>query len=208
MKNNIISGIIGAAIIILMIVIVYYFIGPINYAPVYMLNPEKALSYTDTACIDSVKCLHIEVLKDLESKGVLLNPSEYISHVADYYNTLIAFLLGLFVIFTLGTIYSIKLASKKEIEDIKTDIKNYKTKTDETVKRKIIESLNELMRDSISFKESCVNALYGRMEDEILKQEDKNAIDERITKMEEKIEKLNKLCESFEETESSNQEIE
>ena len=64
------------------------------------------------------------------------------------------------------------------------------------------------MRDSISFKESCVNALYGRMEDEILKQEDKNAIDERITKMEEKIEKLNKLCESFEETESSNQEIE
>lgn len=129
-------------------------------------------------------------------------------HVADYYNALITFLLGLFVIFTFGTIYSIKLASKKEIEDIKTDIKNYKTKTDETVKRKIIESLNELMRDSISFKESCVNALYGRMEDEILKQEDKNAIDERITKMEEKIEKLNKLCESFEETESSNQEIE
>ena len=61
MKNNIISGIIGAAIIILIIVVVYYFISPINYAPVYMLNPEKALSYTDTACIDSVRKFKIEV---------------------------------------------------------------------------------------------------------------------------------------------------
>lgn len=113
MKNHIIAGIISAAIIILVIIVVITFISPINYAPIYLLNPENALSYNDSIAVDSIKCLHIEMLQDLESKGVLLSPSEYTSHIADYYNVLIAFLLGLFAIFTFGTIYSIKAASKK-----------------------------------------------------------------------------------------------
>lgn len=110
MKKYIISGIVGAAVIILVIVLITSFVTPINYAPIYLLNPEKALTYNDSWVIDSVKCAHIEVLRDLESKGVLLNPSEYTSHIADYYNSLIAILLGLFAIFTFGTIYSIKSA--------------------------------------------------------------------------------------------------
>jgi hypothetical protein len=124
MKDSVVSGIIGALIIIFIIVIVIAFIKPIDYAPVYLLNPEKALSYNNTFLVDSIKCAHIEVLNDLESKGVLLDPGEYTSHIAEYYNTLISFLLGLFAIFTFGTIYSIKTASKKEIDEIKTDIKN------------------------------------------------------------------------------------
>ena len=208
MRKCIISGIIGGAIIILAIIVVSAFVNPINYAPIYLLNPEKAVSHTDSVYIDSIKCLHIEVLKDLESKGVLLNPSEYTSHIADYYNTLIAFLLGLFVIFTFGTIYSIKSTSKKEIDDIKTDIENHKLKTDEALKKSIVESLNELMRDSISFKDSCINALYGRIEDEILKQEDKEAIDTRITKIEEDVKLLYGAYEELDEKKSSEQEIE
>lgn len=62
---------------ILIIVIVMAFIAPIDYAPVYLLNPEKALSYNNTFIVDSIKCAHIEVLNDLESKGVLLI---YFSH--------------------------------------------------------------------------------------------------------------------------------
>lgn len=45
MKNNIISGIIGAAVMILIIMAVVAFGKPIDYAPIYLLNPEKALSY-------------------------------------------------------------------------------------------------------------------------------------------------------------------
>ena len=169
MKNNIISGLIGAAVIILVIMAVVAFGKPIDYAPIYLLNPERALSYEHATLIDSIKCVHIEVLKDLESKGVLMNPSEYTSHIASYYNTLIGFLIGLFAIFTFGTIYSIKYASKKEIEEIKSDIDNHKTATKGELKQDIVNSLNELMRDSISFKDSCISALYGRIEDEILR---------------------------------------
>ena len=208
MKKYIISGIVGAAVVILVIVVITSFVTPINYAPIYLLNPEKALTYNDSLVIDSVKCVHIEVLRDLESKGVLLNPSEYTSHITDYYNSLIAILLGLFAIFTFGTIYSIKSASKKEIDDIKTDIENHKVRTNAELKQNIVGALSELMRDSISFKDTCINALYGRIEDEILRHEDKEAIDNRILKLESDIKLLFEAYDNLEEEKSSNQEIE
>lgn len=208
MKQYIISGIVGAAVIILGIVVITSFVTPINYAPIYLLNPEKALTYNDSLVIDSGKCVHIEVLRDLESKGVLLNPSEYTSHITDYYNSLIAILLGLFAIFTFGTIYSIKSASKKEIDDIKTDIENHKVRTNAELKQNIVGALSELMRDSISFKDTCINALYGRIEDEILRHEDKEAIDNRILKLESDIKLLFEAYDNLEEEKSSNQEIE
>ena len=208
MRKYVISGIVGAAVIILVIVIITSFVTPINYAPIYLLNPEKALTYNDSLAIDSIKCEHIEVLRDLESKGVLLNPSEYTSHITDYYNSLITILLGLFAIFTFGTIYSIKSASKKKIDDIKTDIENHKVRTNAELKQNIVEALSELMRDSISFKDTCINALYGRIEDEILRHEDKEAIDNRILKLESDIKLLFEAYDNFEEEKSSNQEIE
>ena len=208
MKKYIVSGIVGAAVVILVIVVITSFVTPINYAPIYLLNPEKALTYNDSLVIDSVKCVHIEVLRDLESKGVLLNPSEYTSHITDYYNSLIAILLGLFAIFTFGTIYSIKSASKKEIDDIKTDIENHKVRTNAELKQNIVGALSELMRDSISFKDTCINALYGRIEDEILRHEDKEAIDNRILKLESDMKLLFEAYDNLEEEKSSNQEIE
>lgn len=208
MKNNIISGIIGAVVIILIITIVVVFWKPIDYAPIYLLNPEKALSYEHASLMDSIKCVHIEVLRDLESKGVLMNPSEYMSHIASYYNTLVGFLIGLFAVFTFGSVYSMKYASKKEIEEIKSDIDNHKTTTKGELKQDIVNSLNELMRDSISFKDSCINALYGRVEDEILNHTDKEAIDNRIFKIEESIKLLIEENHQLSEEKSSNQEIE
>lgn len=208
MRKYIISGIVGAAVIILVIIVVTSFVTPINYAPIYLLNPEKALTYNDSLVIDSIKCVHIEVLRDLESKGVLLNPSEYTSHITDYYNSLIAILLGLFAILTFGTIYSIKSASKKEIDDIKTDIDNHKVRTNAELKQNIVGALSELMRDSISFKDTCINALYGRIEDEILRHEDKEAIDNRILKLESDMKLLFEAYVNLEEEKSSNQEIE
>lgn len=208
MRTGILSGIIGASAIVLVIVLVIAYVAPIDYAPIYLLNPEKALSDNDSIVLDSMKCVHVEVLKDLESKGVLLIPCEYTSHITEYYNTLISFLLGLFVVFSFGTIYSIKAASRKEIDEIKADINDHKTRTEGELKRSIVASLSELMRDSKSFEETCINALYGRIEDEVLRHEDKEAIDLRMQKIEENVDLLFKAYEELEEEKSSNQEIE
>ncbi len=208
MRTGILPGIIGASAIVLVIVLVIAYVAPIDYAPIYLLNPEKALSDNDSIVLDSMKCVHVEFLKDLESKGVLLTPCEYTSHITEYYNTLISFLLGLFVVFSFGTIYSIKAASRKEIDEIKADINDHKTRTEGELKRSIVASLSELMRDSKSFEETCINALYGRIEDEVLRHEDKDAIDLRMQKIEENVDLLFKAYEELEEEKSSNQEIE
>lgn len=70
----------------------------------YFCSMTSMSYYEHITLIDSVKCVHIEVLRNLEAKGVLMNPGEYTSHIASYYKTLIGFLIGLFAIFTLGTI--------------------------------------------------------------------------------------------------------
>ena len=78
----------------------------------------------------------------------------------------------------------------------------------EELKKSIVESLSELMRDSISFKDTCINALYGRIEDEILKHEDKEAIDNRMLKLERDIKLLFEVYDNIAEEKSANQEIE
>lgn len=50
--------------------------------------------------------------------------------------------------------------------------------------------------------------MYGRIEDEILRHEDKEAIDNRILKLESDIKLLFEAYDNFEEEKSSNQEIE
>lgn len=207
-NNYIISGVIGAVIVVILLIVFIVFVKPIDFAPVYMLNPEKALSYNDSIFVDSVKCIHLEVLSDLENKGILLNPNEYTSHVVDYYNTLIAFLLGLFGLLSLGTIFSIKYVSKKEIEEIRTDITNHKLNTKNELKEDIVHSLNELMRDSISFKESCIKALYGRIEDELVQHEDIEIIDKKMHILEGDIQLLFEFYDNLEEEKSSKQDIE
>ena len=102
----------------------------------------------------------------------------------------------------------VKYYNGKEIEEIRSDIDNHKTSTKSELKQDIVDSLNELMRDSISFKDSCINALYGRIEDEILRHEDKEVIDNKIHEIEENIKLLFEAYEELEEDKSSNQEIE
>lgn len=64
------------------------------------------------------------------------------------------------------------------------------------------------MKDSISFKDTCINALYGRIEDKVLRHEDKEVIDNRMLKLEEDVKLLFEAYNELEEDKSSNQEIE
>ena len=64
------------------------------------------------------------------------------------------------------------------------------------------------MNDSISFKDTCINALYGRIEDEVLRHEDKEVIHNRMLKLEEDVKLLFEMYYELEEDKSSNQEIE
>ncbi len=182
-RYHFISGVIGAVAIILVGLVVLTWISPINVAPVYMLNPEVALDSIQTMQLDNIRCEHLEVLRDLESKGVLLSPADYTSHISSFYNSLIAVLVGMFVIFSIGSVYVMKATSKREIEDLKQEVKN-ETRTH------ILEQLNNLLNDSIAFQETTITALYGRIEDDIVTSDQMETVESTIEKLQNDIQLL------------------
>ena len=194
------SGAIGAIVVILVGLVILTWMAPIDVAPVYMLNPEVALDSIGSVQLDSLRCEHMEVLKDLESKGVLLSPAEYTSHISSFYNSLIAVLVGMFVIFSIGSIYVMKATSKREIEELKQEVK-HETRTH------ILEQLNNLLNDSIAFKETTVTALYGRIEDDIVTSDQIETVASTIEKLQNDIQLLYDSFNEIEEHLAANETI-
>ena len=182
-RYHFVSGIIGAVVVVLIGIVFLTWISPIDVAPVYMLNPQVALDSIQTTQLDSLRCEHLEVLRDLESKGVLLSPADYTSHISSFYNSLIAVLVGMFVIFSIGSVYVMKATSKREIEDLKQEVKN-------DTRNHILEQLNNLLNDSIAFQETTITALYGRIEDDIVTSDQMETVESTIEKLQNDIQLL------------------
>ncbi len=175
-KECLLSGAVGATVIILIGIIIYVMVSPINVAPVYMLNTSCVTDSVQSQQLDSLRCEHLEVLKDLENKGLLLSPVEYTSHLSSFYNGLIAFLIGLFVIFTIGGIVAVRFISRREIEEAKQEIKN-------ETQGQILSKLSSMMNDSKSFQETTLNALTGRFEDRIITQDQFDVVESSIEEL-------------------------
>lgn len=175
-KECLVSGAVGATLILLIGVIIYVMVSPINVAPIYMLNTSCVTDSVQSQQLDSLRCEHLEVLRDLENKGLLLSPVEYTSHLSSFYNGLIAFLIGIFVIFTIGSIVAVRFISRREIEEAEQEIRN-------ETRGHILSQLSSMMNDSKSFQETTLNALTGRFEDRIIRQEQIDAVEASIEEL-------------------------
>jgi len=151
-------------------------VSPINMAPIYMLNTSCVTDSVQSQQLDSLRCEHLEVLRDLENKGLLLSPVEYTSHLSSFYNGLIAFLIGIFVIVTIGGIVAVRFISRREIEEAEQEIRN-------ETRGHILSQLSSMMNDSKSFQETTLNALTGRFEDRIIRQEQIDAVEASIEEL-------------------------
>lgn len=177
--SSVLYGAIDASVILLIMFAIIVWLKPFNYRVAYVLNPQKVV--TNSLQTDTLTCNHFAVLQDLEKKGLLLTPQEYTSHIASYYSTLIAFLIGLFVLFTIGSIYGIRITARKELEEAKLNIKN-----------ELKESLANEIKDSKSFNESIIDAVVKNLKDIILTKSDDTIkeIDSKIKNIEDKQTKL------------------
>ena len=129
-----------------------------------------------------------------------MNPAEYTSHISNFYNSLIAVLVGMFVIFSIGSVYVMKATSKREIEDLKQEVKN-------ETRNHILEQLNNLLNDSIAFQETTVTALYGRIEDDIVTSDQMEAVESTIEKLQNDIQLLYDSFNEIEEHLAANETI-
>lgn len=161
--KNIFAGMLGALVIVLLLVLVIVWIKPFNYQAIYILNPQTVVA--DSLTMDALSVNQISVLRELEDRGILLTPHEYTSHITSYYNTLIGLLIGLFILFSFISFWSIKNTAHREIEEAKNAIEK--------------EILNRVVRDGV-FLEKLKDGIIGRVQDIILAKSDKQRIDDDI----------------------------
>ena len=140
------------------------------------------------------------MLKDLENKGVLLTPGEYTSHIADFYSTLVAVLVGLFALLTIANVYTMRSSTKQKIEEIALEVKS----NSENI---VYNKLNELMNDSIQFNENVVSALYGRIEDEIVTSEKLEQVKTSLDNAQSEIRELQECCGKLKEQLASDENV-
>ncbi len=181
--HGLIGGIAATALVIILLVVFRCF----DYSPIYILNSDKLAAMSAFMQNDSVAMTKLETIKELEIKGILLTPQEYTSNISSYYNALISFLIALFIIFSFIGYFSIRLASKKDIQD----------------------KLDDMLDDSIKFRTATVNSVLEVIGDTFAtKEEQRNAIEELHEEMREETEaSLDELREQISDSGSSDQTI-
>lgn len=141
---------------------------PYTYAP----NTAKLVVITDKAQTVLAKTRQVDTLainasflQRMRAKGELLSSDEFASRITDYYNTLVAVLTALFVLFTLVTYITFKTKFEGKFEDKARELEDKQ-------RQKIIEELRGMLSDSKSIDEVIQTAIGGRIDDNIAKKEE------------------------------------
>lgn len=191
MRTNISSSIIIAIIATLMVVIsLLCFIPGFDYKLVYI---PSSSCYKDTLIcnIDSVSTLstsldsiieqkcnklsEVEMLSRLERNGLIVSPNDYTARISSYYSVLVAFLVGLFVLFTIMSYFSIKSSFSKEFEEERNRLLEEKQAYKGELSASVNESLKKLLIDSREVQRTIVESLRGKVVDEVIQCIDEKA---------------------------------
>ena len=124
----IITGSVSTLCTIVVIAMLFVCYGGFRYRNIVMLDTNQ-LSKEEVQT--SITVPEAELLNQLHQKGVLMTPSEYTGHLATYYDTLVAFLAILFVLFSVIGYFGIQNISRKEVAQVAKDVLNdsYELKT-------------------------------------------------------------------------------
>lgn len=121
----------------------------------------------DTMAINAV------FLKRMREKGELLSSNEFAARITSYYNTLVAVLTALFVLFTLVTYLTIRSKFEAMFEDAARDLENKQ-------RERIISELRSMLSDSKKIDEVISTAIGGHIDDSIATQEEVDDISESV----------------------------
>lgn len=131
----------------------------------YVIITDKAQTVlAKTKQVDTL-AINASFLQKMREKGELLSSDEFASRITDYYNTLVAVLTALFVLFTLVTYITFKTKFEGRFEDKAREIEDKQ-------RQKIVEELRSMLSDSKSIDEVIQTAIGGRIDDNIAKKEE------------------------------------
>lgn len=145
----------------------------------------------DTMAINTV------FLQKMREKGELLSSNEFASRITDYYNTLVAVLTALFVLFSIVTYMTIKNKFEEKFEDKANELEAKQ-------RQKIVDELRSMLNDSKKIDEVIKSAVGGHVEDQIATKEE---IDGLTTSMETYGKNITSLTTKLEDVKKKQQEL-
>lgn len=167
-------------------------------------DTTKSLVVTEdlkTALVESKQvdtlAINAAFLKTMREKGELLSSDEFASRITDYYNTLVAVLTALFVLFTLVTYITFRSKFEGRFEDKARELENKQ-------REKIVDELRSMLSDSKKIDEVIQTAIGGRVDDNIANKED---VDDLSTNVETSINNIANLSVKVDDIKKKQQEL-
>jgi len=135
-------GAIAAIFIIGIFLVLCFWFNPFNFQfhlitfNTHILNVSKVDSLLNNS-------EHLNSIKELSKYKLILTPQEYTNNVIQYYNTVLTLMAGMLVIFSVIAYFQLKFSSKREIN----------------------EELKVAIKDSITFRATLKDTLFGKAQD-------------------------------------------
>jgi len=136
-----------------------------------VVTDKTQAALATTKQVDTL-AINTSFLQRMREKGELLSPEEFASRITDYYNTLVAVLTALFVLFTLVTYITFKTKFEAKFEDKARDLEDKQRQLEDKQRQKIVDELRSMLSDSKSIDEVIQTAIGGRIDDSIAKKEE------------------------------------
>ncbi len=152
--------------------------------------------FSNSKQVDTL-AINAAFLKKMRENGELLSSNEFASRITDYYNTLVAVLTALFVLFTIVTYMTIRNRFERRFEEKAREFEDKQ-------RQKIIEELRSMLNDSKKIDEVIKSAIGGHVEDQIATKEE---VDVLTSSMEVFNKNLNSLAINLDEFKKKQQEL-
>ncbi len=120
--------------------------------------------FEDSNQVDTL-AINATFLQRMRENGELLTADEFASRITDYYNTLVAVLTALFVLFTVVTYLTIKSKFEGKFEDKARELETNQ-------RQRIIDELRSMLNDSKKIDEVITSAIGGHIDDKIATKEE------------------------------------
>lgn len=168
-QQCLVSGLVGGIIVALIgFVVIVWVYNPYEIKPCFIEHDQSLIMNSDTIVPKSEKQVSIEqqiLFNKLKEQKVILTPNEYTSQLGTYYNSLIAVLIGLFVVFSLVSFFSIKGFAKNEIKESQLELDQKSAEINQIIKNEVKLVLDEMLRDSKLMHDKLDKSITGIVDD-------------------------------------------
>lgn len=168
-QQCLISGLVGGIIVALIgFVVIVWVYNPYEIKSCFIEHDQSLIISSDTITSKSEKQISIEQQKffnKLKEQKVILTPNEYTSQLGTYYNSLIAVLIGLFVVFSLVSFFSIRGFAKNEIKEAQLELEQKSAEINQIIKNEVKLVLDEMLRDSKLMHDKLDKSITGIVDD-------------------------------------------